>query len=741
MTTFAILKCAALIPSLTNPRTIFDPAWIKELAESIKANGVIQPILARPLPGNRVAETARGVTHEIVEGECRWRSSNEAAVDTIPVMVKNLTDLQVMEIQLISFLKRKDLTALEEAQGFHRLMDAASINADTMAERIKKSRAYIYARLKLLDLCIEAQDKLRDGTIDASRALLLARIPDHKLQIKALDEITQKDYRGDIEFSARDAAVYIQQHYMLRLDRATFGITDAALLPDAGSCKDCPKRTGANPDLFADVPGADVCTDPPCYHRKEQAHTDAQLAAAHAAGQTIISGREAKELMPNSFGGIDGYLRLDDAKDSPTDKPLRKLLGKQLETDGIKPTLIDNPHKPGELIAVLPSAQVADLLKAKGHQDAAQRVDATLQASAKAEAAAAQAKLEAEYEQGWRTAVLERTWASITESEGAYDLSREVMRHIALHYAHQCNTERAKRLCKLLDLGKVAPVAGLQDYIKDCEHPQDVLQLLVAAADAEYKAWIPDQTEANKGLLLVAADNVVNIKKVQEEIKAQMRGTAIYSKPRAVQYRGPNGETWSGRGLRPRWITAYIENGGTLDSLIVPPPLPPAAQAKGERGTGPKAKGNKAPAAPGGDAPLRKRKLSADEAQAAIAAAMQDQESNPGADAQGIVANSSQPADIPGASAPVLSPSVGLAVGMRVRITTDDERLPITQRKYCGKEGTISQQMDEVDGADRWMVTFRGNRGGMCAFDAADLTITGLPSMEQRVDTQGSVAC
>jgi len=712
-TTFAHLPLRALVASPTNPRTIFDPAWITELAESIKVSGVIQPILVRPLPGSRVADTDRGVTHEIVEGECRWRGSKEAGTDTIPAMVRELTDLEVIEIQLISFLKRKGLTELEEAQGYQSLMDAAQISADEVGKRIKKSRSYVFGRLKLLDLCIEARTSLAAGTIDASRGLLLARIPDHKLQIKALEEITRKNYADEIDMSARDAARHIQREYMLHLDRARFTITDAALVPEAGSCKTCPKRTGCSPDLFADVQGADVCTDPPCFHKKEQAHTDAQLRVAHERGQTIIDGREAKELMPNSWGKVEGYLRLDEESDSPTDKPLRKLLGKQIEAEGIQPTLIANPHKAGELIAVLPSHQVAELLKAKGHEDAAQRVDATLQASAKAEATAAKAKLETDYEQGWRTAVLERIAGKLKDSDGAYDLGREVLRHIALHYAHQCNTDRAKRLCKLLDLGKVAPLLALHDYVRDAEHPQDVLQLLVAAADVEYRAYLTNQDDANQGLLLVADDNLVSVDKVKAEVKAQMRGEAVasggdrFASP-AVKYRGVNGECWTGRGLQPRWVRAHIEAGGALADLEVqkaPVPLASAAQAKGVRG-----------------AKKPKIKTSAAQAQIEIAAAMQAQDTDSGADAQGDEVDSSQPVATCAPADAVASPEppVALAVDALVVVTDDYQRLPITQHKWSGKQGVITQGLDD----DRWMVSF-GIRG-MCAFDVADLQLVTL---------------
>lgn len=696
---FLTLKLGSIVPSPYN-RKHFDPVKLQELADSIAASGVHQPILVRPLPGSRVGDTDRAVTHELVCGERRWRASQLAKDTTIQAMARELTDAQAMEIQLVENLQRTDLTELEEAEGYQQLMQASSLSAQDMAAKIGKSRSYVFARLKLLDLCPEAREALRATTIDASRALLLARIPDHKLQIQALAEITRADYDGAPHLSVREAARYIQNKFMLHLERASFDPTDAALVATAGSCKTCPKRTGSAPDLFADVQGADVCTDPPCYHAKTEAHTTAQMAAAHRAGQTIITGREAAELMPISWGGVAGYLRLDDADDSPTNQPLRKLIDKQIEADGIKPVLIANPHKAGELIAVLPSAQVADLLKAKGHADAAQRIDSKLQDSEKAEAAKTKAKLQEDFEQGWRTALLERTWAKINDGDGAYDPGREVLRHIAQDYASRCNAERAKRICTLLDLGKVAPQAGLRDYIADCKHPANVLLLLVMAADAEYKAWLPDQRQANQGLLLVASDFMVSVDSVKAEVKAKMRGHTGNVPP--VAYRGPNGEAWSGRGLKPRWVTAYLATGGTLDDLKPPLPLASAAQARG-KGLGKKPKA----------------KTTVQEAQAEIAAALQAQEeTNPAACAEGIEADPATACSQPVAPPAAYAPGVSLAVDMRVMVTTDYQRLPVRQIKWSGKTGIITQKM----GDRAWMVTFSGRGGGLSSFDAGDLS-------------------
>ena len=114
-TEFANIALDLIEPSLTNPRKTFNPTKLAELTESIKASGVHQPALVRPLPGSRVADTPRGVQYELVCGERRYRASVDAGVATIPALVRALTDEQVLEIQIVENLIRDDLTELEEA--------------------------------------------------------------------------------------------------------------------------------------------------------------------------------------------------------------------------------------------------------------------------------------------------------------------------------------------------------------------------------------------------------------------------------------------------------------------------------------------------------------------------------------------------------------------------------------------------------------------------------------------------
>jgi len=368
---FAMLELAMVVASRTNPRKHFDQAKLNELAEGIKASGVHQPVLVRPLPADRLQETfadrRKGSplpSHEIVAGERRYRASKLAGASTIPAMIRRLTDDQVREIQLIENLQREDLTALEEAEGFHDLMEHSHLSAEEVGAKVKKSKAYVYARIKLRDLTQEPRDALESGKIDPSIALPIARIPDAKLQKKALAEALKRDYKDEPVHSVRSFETWLRENVMLDLAKATFNIKDETLHATAGSCKTCPKRTGANPDLFADVKGADICTDPRCFEAKAEVHRGRLVAKAEAKGYTVIEGKAAKEIVGQyGYQPLKGYSRLDQKRtDIDESGPsLRKLLG----SDAPSPVLIENPYTK-ELIEAVPTAEAEAVLVAKG---------------------------------------------------------------------------------------------------------------------------------------------------------------------------------------------------------------------------------------------------------------------------------------------------------------------------------------------------------------------------------------
>ncbi|MBP6651014.1 MAG: ParB/RepB/Spo0J family partition protein [Xylophilus sp.] len=517
------LHTLELEPSPTNPRKHFAADKLTELADSIRSSGIHQPILARPLPGNRLADTQhqpgttarRAVlpTHEIVAGERRWRAATIAGLASVPVIIKHMTDDQVLEAQIVENLQRQDLSELEEAEGYRTLIDHTELTAHDIAKKVGKSRSYIMQRLKLLDLGIEGRTALAAHDIDASVALLLARIPDPKRQIEALGKV-KRPAPDKRPMSHADAKALILRNYTLRLPDAVFDVAKTYHIKLAGGhpeghaqgpCQACPNRTGANPDLFADVAGADICTDPACYHAKTAAHQEARLALAQSHGHTVISGKAAKALMPSAWvHHIDGHLRLDNVNDSPTNQPLRAIIGGEMERQGVREVIFANPYKDGETIAALPTAIANKLLK-----DAAASNTAATAATAKA-AVASQAerdqqvaehdyqrqvqKLQERYELDWRWLLIERTWAVIQEETtgnvqpqngmgqpySALQLPGAVCIAAAetLLEALQL-TEAEDRMYDMLGLGEIDPHGCMLDYVRCHHYPAAVTLLLI----------------------------------------------------------------------------------------------------------------------------------------------------------------------------------------------------------------------------------------------------------------------
>lgn len=178
-----------LRPSPLNPRKHFDPGSLEELAQSIRALGVIEPLVARQV----------GDHYEIVAGDRRWRAAQLALLTTLPVMVKPLTDAQALEIMVVENNQREDVSALEEADGFSRLLKGG-YELERLVGRLGRSKKYVYDRLKLLQLIPPAQQLLTDGRITAGHAILLARLA-AKDQARAV-EPTDGRGGGIFQFSA-----------------------------------------------------------------------------------------------------------------------------------------------------------------------------------------------------------------------------------------------------------------------------------------------------------------------------------------------------------------------------------------------------------------------------------------------------------------------------------------------------------------------------------------------------------
>jgi ParB family transcriptional regulator, chromosome partitioning protein len=159
-----------LIPNPLQPRKDFDSAALNSLAESLRAKGVLQPLIVRP--------SGQAGTYEIVAGERRWRAAQLAQLHSLPVIIRSLTDEEVLEVAIIENIQRADLNAMEEALGYKQLMDRFGHTQDKVATALSKSRSHIANMLRLLSLPDTVQNMVRAGTLSAGHARALITSPD-----------------------------------------------------------------------------------------------------------------------------------------------------------------------------------------------------------------------------------------------------------------------------------------------------------------------------------------------------------------------------------------------------------------------------------------------------------------------------------------------------------------------------------------------------------------------------------
>ena len=211
--------------SKTNPRRTFDEVALKELAESIRAQGILSPLLVRPLTENGF---------EIVFGERRYRAAQLAEQDTVPVRIKQMTDAEALEAQLVENLIRAEIHPMEEAQGFRALLnlEEPKYSIEQIAAKVGKSPAFVVSRLKLTDLVPSAVEAFYAGEIGVGHASLLAKLPaDH--QEEALAACFKEVYNGAskparIVLPVRNLQFWIESNVLLVLKNAPFNKTGRA---------------------------------------------------------------------------------------------------------------------------------------------------------------------------------------------------------------------------------------------------------------------------------------------------------------------------------------------------------------------------------------------------------------------------------------------------------------------------------------------------------------------------------
>lgn len=178
-----VLKISQVEPNRNQPRREFDDEALAQLAQSIKEHGVLQPILVRPMLSGG---------YQIVAGERRYRASRLAGLKEIPAVIRELSDSETMQLALIENLQRQDLSALEEAAGYHTLIEQYGLSQEQVAKTVGKSRPAIANTLRLLSLPDEIKELLNSGSLSVGHARALLSVENKEDAIKAAKQTVEK---------------------------------------------------------------------------------------------------------------------------------------------------------------------------------------------------------------------------------------------------------------------------------------------------------------------------------------------------------------------------------------------------------------------------------------------------------------------------------------------------------------------------------------------------------------------
>jgi ParB family chromosome partitioning protein len=180
-------------PSPLQPRGIFDEGKLDELAQSISANGVVQPLIVRPKQDR----------FELIAGERRWRAAQRAGLTRIPAIVRDVSDDKVLELALIENIQREDLNPIEEARAYRNLIDTVGMTQEVVADRVGRDRSYVTNFLRLLRLPDDLQELVQAGRLSTGHARTLLGLPD----VAAQRRLARKIIEGDLSVRATERAV------------------------------------------------------------------------------------------------------------------------------------------------------------------------------------------------------------------------------------------------------------------------------------------------------------------------------------------------------------------------------------------------------------------------------------------------------------------------------------------------------------------------------------------------------
>jgi ParB family chromosome partitioning protein len=505
------IPLAKIRESKTNPRRFFDETKLAELADNIRQHGVLQPILLRPLPEGEAG------TYELVAGTRRYRASKLAKRESIPATVRELTDAQALELQVIENVQRVDVHPIDEAQGYAALIELQpdTYTVESIASRVGRSPAYVSGRLRLIQLIAEAKQAFYDDKLTVAHAFEIARLQAND-QRRALQECFPqhrnaaailKDKKAEAT-TVRELRAWIEREIHLDLTNAPFDPQDETLLPKAGACARCPKRTGSNPLLFPEVRLKSTCTDRECYRAKVEALVQIHAKPLEEKGEKPLRVSQAPAWQANGH-----------AKDVLFEGQYRKAKAKGECPNTRAAVLIDG--KGAGSIFFLCQAEKCDV------HNSVSRYQPTPQEQAQRKKEA----LAERVEKLSRVRILEATRKKLPDV-----LSRPDLEMVALDYFRRLGHDNHRRLCKVYGWeekkSKASWGAQIVDYEKiaaaavQSMKAADLNRFLVVCAlvsDLYCPGYNPRQPlEKDSNLARTAARHKVHTPKLAAVVRAEL---------------------------------------------------------------------------------------------------------------------------------------------------------------------------------------------------------------------------
>jgi ParB/RepB/Spo0J family partition protein len=588
--------------SANNPRKRWTDEATQEMADSIASQGVLQPIVVREVANSLYQ-------YEVVFGHRRYRGSIKASRETIPAIVRVMSDEEADQARLHENLEREDVHYIEEAEAMLRLMREHGVTAEQLMAQTGKKSTYVYGRLKLANLHQQVRDKCLAGVFSAEVATLIARWP-AAVQPRAMQACLQdhfgmdpadkgkhsKSYR-ECKLALRHMAIPIASADFDPADRSLSILTPGALTGKAsaaGTCTDCPDNT-ANDIAMAEHLGTEElhCLFRECFEHRDAEYARRAVETARADGRVVDSAVARSQ--PDLFGEHHWHGRIStagviaEAEEKGLEVPLPTLV---LEGDRVTGRMYPKAAIEALKEQLFPASEKSTTTTRKDDDEDARaawigQLPADQQAVAGREsfsrvlaAICKAAKGQPRSADELRMVLLE----TLNLSEQFHDEAEAAMGWPADLDAQDDPTEERRALLAGMDAGELGALLVLEFICESVNQtvspwtPKDRAEVFINQRLALAKRYGVDVLQAAQPAAAApidpqpgaAPDDGVQTPSAGTQPKGARGAVATTTAARPVRYRSPQtGETWSGRGLQPKWLKAALTAGRTLAEFEV----------------------------------------------------------------------------------------------------------------------------------------------------------------------------